>query len=112
MGKKKEKIGVVYSTNPDFVYQYDEEPEPEILSPEKQKLKVRLDRHARGGKQVTLISGFVGTVSDLNELAKTLKNLCGVGGTAKEGEIIIQGDFRGKIVERLSQMGYGVKQIG
>ncbi|MBR1517834.1 MAG: translation initiation factor [Bacteroidales bacterium] len=112
MGKKKEKIGVVYSTNPDFVYQYDEEPEPSTLPPAQQKLKVSLDRHARGGKQVTLVSGFVGSADDLADLGKVLKTACGVGGSSKDGCIIVQGDFRAKIVERLLSMGYNAKQIG
>ena len=92
MSKKKNVVGVVYSTNPDFQYVYDEEPEAETLPPAQQKLRIRLDRQARGGKQVTLVTGFVGKDDDLQELGKTLKTACGVGGSAKDGEIIIQGD--------------------
>ena len=103
---KKQPIGVVYSTNPDYQYQYDEEPEAETLAPEKQRLRVSLDRHHRGGKTVTLVSGFVGTDSDLQQLAKLLKSHCGVGGSAKEGQIIIQGDHREKILQLLAAHGY------
>ncbi len=103
---KKEKIGVVYSTNPDYQYQYNEEPAVETLPAEKQKLIISLDKHARGGKQVTLVSGFVGTDEDISTLGKLLKNRCGVGGTAKEGVILIQGDHRDKIVALLQSQGY------
>lgn len=111
MSKKKNVVGVVYSTNPDFQYVYDEEPEAETLSPAQQKLRIRLDRHARGGKQVTLVTGFVGKDDDLQELGKTLKTACGVGGSAKDGEIIVQGDHREKILQRLQQLGYSAKII-
>lgn len=106
---KKEKIGVVYSTNPDFQYQYVEEPETETLAPEKQRLRVSLDRHHRGGKTVTLVTGFVGTDDDLQSLGKMLKGKCGVGGSAKDGEIIIQGDQQEKIRAALAAAGYKVK---
>ena len=111
MSKKKNVVGVVYSTNPDFQYTYDEEPEAETLPPAQQKLKVRLDRHARGGKQVTLVDGFVGTDADLQTLGKALKNLCGVGGNAKDGQILIQGDHREKVVQYLQKQGYTAKTI-
>lgn len=111
MGKNKHAVGVVYSTNPDFQYQYDEPVEAETLSPSQQSLRLRLDRHARGGKQVTLVTGFVGTNEDLQELGRQLKSACGVGGSAKEGEIIIQGDFREKVAARLAQMGYKYKIV-
>lgn len=105
---KKNRIGVVYSTNPDFQYQTDDEDiEQQTLPPAQQRLTVRIDHRQRGGKQVTLVTGFVGTNDDLSELAKRLKNRCGVGGSAKEGEILIQGDFRDRIVEVLTQEGYG-----
>lgn len=107
---KKNKIGVVYSTNPDYQYQYDDEPQQETLPADKQKLIVGIDRHARGGKQVTLISGFIGSDEDLNDLAKMLKNHCGVGGSAKDGEILIQGDQRDKIVTFLTGKGYKAKR--
>lgn len=111
MSKSKNKIGVVYSTNPDFQYEYEgEEQEQETLAPEKQKLVVRIDRKQRVGKQATLVTGFVGTEDDLQDLGKKLKTKCGVGGSAKDGEILIQGDFRDKIVELLTGMGYNAKK--
>ena len=106
---KKHAIGVVYSTNPDFQYQYDEEPEAETLAPEKQRLRVSLDRHHRGGKTVTLVTGFVGTDDDLQAIGKMLKGKCGVGGSAKDGEIIIQGDQLEKVRQALNAAGYRIK---
>lgn len=106
MGKNKNRVGVVFSTNPDFQYEYEDDSAVETLAPSKQKLTVRIDRHARGGKQVTLVTGFVGTDDDLAELGKKLKSRCGVGGSAKDGEIIIQGDFRDKVIELLQTDGY------
>ena len=106
MGKNKNRVGVVFSTNPEFNYEYEDDAAVETLEPAKQKLTVRIDRHARGGKQVTLVTGFVGTDDDLAELGKKLKSRCGVGGTAKDGEIIIQGDFRDKVIELLQADGY------
>lgn len=106
MGKNKNRVGVVFSTNPEFSYEYEDEGAVETLEPAKQKLTVRIDRHARGGKQVTLVTGFVGTDDDLAELGKKLKSRCGVGGSAKDGEIIIQGDFRDKVIELLQADGY------
>lgn len=106
---KKQAIGVVYSTNPDYQYQYDDEPEAETLPPAKQRLRVSLDRHHRGGKTVTLVTGFVGTDDDLQTLGKTLKSRCGVGGAAKDGEIIIQGDHLDKVRQLLSADGYNVR---
>lgn len=103
---KKQPIGVVYSTNPDYQYQYDEEPEAETLAPKKQRLHVSLDRHHRGGKTVTLVKGFVGTDEDLQALGKMLKGKCGVGGSAKNGEIIIQGDQQDKVRAALTAAGY------
>ncbi|MDD7552261.1 MAG: translation initiation factor [Candidatus Cryptobacteroides sp.] len=106
----KNRLGVVYSTNPDFKYVTDEPVEEETLEPGKQKLIVRIDRRQRAGKQVTLIEGFKGKSEDLAALAKTLKTRCGVGGTAKDGEITIQGDLRDKIVTLLTSMGYNAKR--
>lgn len=106
----KSRLGVVYSTNPDFKYQTAGPEEPDTLTPSKQKLIVRIDRRARAGKQVTLIEGFVGKSDDLSALAKTLKTRCGVGGTAKDGEITIQGDLRDKLVSLLTSLGYNAKR--
>lgn len=109
MAKKKKNI--VYSTNPDFEYE-DEEQELETLPPEEQLLYVSIDRKKRKGKEVTLIEGFEGTDDDLKTLAKVLKSSCGVGGTAKDGEILIQGNFRDKIMDILAEKGYKTKRKG
>lgn len=106
----KKRLGVVYSTNPDFNYVEDNEPETVTLEPSRQRLTVRIDRRQRAGKQVTLIEGFKGTQDDLAALAKTLKVKCGVGGSAKDGEITIQGDLRDKITALLQGMGYNAKR--
>lgn len=109
----KEKLGsVVYSTNPNFKIKNDEDEVQETLQPKQQDLRVMLDKKSRGGKVVTLITGFHGSDADLNDLAKFLKTKCGVGGTAKDGEIIIQGDFRDKVLEMLHNKGYKVKKAG
>jgi translation initiation factor 1 len=102
----KSRLNIVYSTNPDYSYERESNGEQETPEPSKQKLRVKLDRKNRGGKVVTLVTGFAGTEDDLKELGKFLKAKCGVGGTAKDGEIIIQGDFRQKIVELLQKEGY------
>lgn len=106
----KKRLGVVFSTNPDFTYEEETEQEPATLAPEKQHLIVSIDRKGRGGKQVTLVTGFIGTSEDLAELGRTLKVKCGVGGTAKDGEITIQGDFRDRVVALLKEMGYKAKR--
>lgn len=108
----KSRLGVVFSTNPDFNYTSDEEPEAELLPPAQQQLRVWLDRKHRAGKVATLVRGFVGPEADLQELARLLKSRCGVGGSAKEGEIIIQGDHRDRVVEILTKLGYGCKKAG
>lgn len=106
----KQRLGVVYSTNPDFRYEQDNAEEAQTLPSEKQKLTVSIDRRCRAGKQVTLVTGFVGNEADLKELGKTLKVKCGVGGTAKDGEITIQGDLRDKVTALLNSMGYRAKR--
>ena len=106
----KDRLGVVYSTNPDFKYETAEEEVVETLPAAQQKLIVSIDRRARAGKQVTLVSGFVGKEEDLAALAKTLKTKCGVGGSAKDGEILIQGDWRDRVVALLKSMGYNAKR--
>jgi translation initiation factor 1 len=105
----KKRLGVVYSTNESFDYNTDSEDSPETLPPEKQRLIISLDRKQRKGKSVSLISGFVGQADDLEDLARELKKKCGTGGSAKEGEIIIQGDFRQRLKEILEKEGYHVK---
>ena len=102
----KERLNIVYSTNPDYQYETEEENEEATLPPQQQRLRVQLDRKNRGGKVVTLITGFVGNEDDLKELGKLLKTKCGVGGSAKDGEIIVQGDFKQKIIELLQKVGY------
>ena len=108
----KSRLGMVYSTNPDFEYTTAQAEEPETLPPVQQELRVWLDRKQRGGKVVTLVRGFVGRDADLQELARMLKTKCGVGGAAKEGEIIIQGDHRDRVVELLTRSGYRCKKAG
>jgi translation initiation factor 1 len=108
----KERLGVVFSTNPDFGYEREEDEEQETLPPNKQDLRVSIDRKQRKGKAVTLVTGFVGTDDDLKDLAKMLKSKCGVGGTSKDGEILIQGEFAEKVVELLKKEGYKVKRSG
>lgn len=102
----KQRLGMVYSTNPDFAYETDDEPEAETLPPGQQKLRVSIDRRNRGGKTVTLVTGFTGSDDDLKALGKQLKAQCGVGGSAKDGEILIQGDFKTRVTELLRKAGY------
>lgn len=106
----KKRLGMVYSTNPDFQFTEEVEAEAVTLEPSKQRLVVTIDRRQRAGKQVTLVKGFVGTEADLAALGKAVKVRCGVGGTAKDGEITIQGDLRDKVTALLQSMGYNAKR--
>jgi translation initiation factor 1 len=108
----KKRDGVVYSTSDDFEYNAADEQTMETLPPALQNLKVLLDKKSRAGKQVTLIEGFSGSDDDLKELGKLLKTKCGVGGSAKDGEILIQGDHRDKVLQVLIQAGYKAKKSG
>ena len=109
---KKNRVNIVYSTNPNFDYSHDEDEDQETLSPDEQRLYVSIDRKKRAGKEVTLVEGFVGSNEDLKELGKFLKNKCGVGGSAKDGEILIQGQFKDKVYDLLVGEGYSVKKKG
>lgn len=114
MGKnknKKERVNVVYSTNPNFEFSYDDD-EQETLPVNEQRLEAHLEKKGRGGKTAVIIKGFVGLEDDLKDLAKQLKNQIGTGGSAKDGEIIIQGDVRDKIMKILTDLGYRVKRVG
>ena len=108
MGKnnKKDRRGIVFSTNPDFEYEYEQDEPIETPPANQQKLRVYLDRKMRKGKEVTLVTGFAGAEEDLKDLGKFLKTKCGVGGSVKEGEIIIQGNVRDKVVALLKEKGY------
>ncbi len=106
----KARLGIVYSTNSDFDYQTEEIIEEDTLESKKQKLIIALDRRNRGGKQVTLVKGFIGREEDLISLSKILKNKLGVGGSVKDGEIIIQGDFRDRLLSILTTLEYGAKR--
>lgn len=108
----KKRDGVVYSTSQNFEFENSGESDQETLQPQHQQLKVLLDKKSRGGKQVTLVEGFVGTEEDLKNLGKFLKNKCGVGGSAKSGEILLQGDHREKVLEALLAEGYKAKKSG
>ena len=102
----KDRLGVVFSTNPDFDFQEENETQDATLPPHQQKLRLRIEKNGRGGKTVTIVSGFVGSDNDLKELSRMLKTRCGVGGSCKDGEIIIQGDFKARIIDILKQEGY------
>ena len=110
MSDWKNRLGVMYSTNPDFQYEHEDSEEvAETLPQEKQRLRITLDRKQRRGKEVTLVSGHVGSTDDLTDLSRLLKQRCGVGGAAKDGEIIIQGNQVEKVKEILRSLHYGVK---
>jgi translation initiation factor 1 len=106
------RAGIVYSTDPEFKYQTDPDPDIETLPPEKQNLRIWLDKKQRKGKVVTLVTGFSGKLDDLNDLGKMLKGKLGTGGASKDGEILIQGDFRDKVLDILTGLGYNVKKAG
>ena len=110
MKHKSDKNGIVYSTNPDYAFDYSEE-ETITLEPAKQNLRVMLDKKQRAGKKVTLITGFQGSDYDLAALGKELKSACGVGGSVKDGEILLQGDFREKALALLQEKGYTKTKI-
>ena len=110
MKHKSDKNGIVYSTNPGYAFDYGEE-ETITLEPAKQNLRVMLDKKQRAGKKVTLITGFQGSNYDLAVLGKELKSACGVGGSVKDGEILLQGDFREKALALLQEKGYTKTKI-
>ncbi len=115
MAKKndwKRREGIVYSTESEFSYSYQQDDQAAALPPGQQNLKVLLDKSGRAGKQVTLVSGFIGPAKDLEALGKVLKAKCGTGGSVKDGEVIIQGDFRDRVVQVLQAEGYKVRRSG
>lgn len=102
----KKRLGMVYSTNPDFQFETENVVEQETLPKQQQKLRISIEKKNRGGKVATIVKGFIGSENDLKELGKMLKTKCGVGGSAKEGELIIQGEFKQKIIDILIKEGY------
>lgn len=111
MGRKSKNDRITYSTNPNFEYE-DELEEQETLTANEQNLEVHLDKNNRGGKIATVVKGFIGTSDDLSDLGKMLKSACGVGGSAKDGDIIIQGEKRDKVMEILNKKGFKTKRVG
>lgn len=107
--KKNDQHGFVYSTDPNFNFQPEEQQEEHTLPPAQQQLKISLETKHRGGKTVTLVTGFIGTIDDHEELGKKIKQACGTGGSVKDGEIIIQGDHRNKVRDFLQKSGYKYK---
>jgi translation initiation factor 1 len=112
MAKNKNTGGIVYSTNPDFNYTHENQAEADTLPPQQQELRIFLEKKHRGGKTACVIKGFVGKQNDMEELGRLLKTKCGTGGSAKDGEIIIQGDWRDKILQILLEKGYKAKKAG
>ena len=102
----KDRLNIVYSTNPDFQYSTDEKEEIETLPKQQQKLRVSIEKNHRGGKTVTIVKNFIGSDDDIKELGRLLKTKCGVGGSVKDGEILVQGEFKEKIIELLKKEGY------
>ena len=102
----KDRLGMVYSTNPDFQFDTGEEEEVDTLLKNQQRLRVRMEKNGRGGKTVTVVAGFVGSDTDLKELSKWLKGRLGVGGSAKDGEVLVQGDFKQRVIDLLKNDGY------
>jgi translation initiation factor 1 len=109
---KNTDSGIVYSTDPRFQYQQNDEDEAETLPPDQQDLRIRLDKRHRKGKEVTLVTGFVGSEADLKDLGRSIKNKMGVGGSVKNGELLIQGDLRNEVIKWLGGKGYHVKKSG
>lgn len=112
MARPKDRNGIVFSTNPEFQYETGSVDEQKTLPPSQQSLRIQTDRKNRAGKTVTMITGFVGSEEDLTLLGKALKTKCGCGGSVKDGIILIQGDFREKIMGILNEMGYKSKKSG
>ncbi|MFV0377468.1 MAG: translation initiation factor [Mangrovibacterium sp.] len=108
----KERLGMVYSTNPGFQFEHEDQQPAEPCQPKQQNLRVELDRKGRNGKAATIITGFVGTEDGLKELSRKLKTKLGVGGSTRDGEILVQGDFATKVIQLLQAEGYNVKRIG
>ena len=108
----KKREGVVYSTNADFAFEQASSQEAQALNPEEQQLRIHIDRSGRAGKQVTIVSGYVGLANDLEDLCKQLKTRCGAGGSVKNGEVLIQGDFRDKVLVFLTKERYKAKKSG
>lgn len=109
--QKRKQSGIVYSTNPDFSYNTEDQSQQETLPPGEQKLRVWRESKG-GGKRVTVVRDFVGSDDDLKDLGKQLKSHCGVGGSTKDGEILVQGDQRDKVVAYLQKKGYSAKPAG